>query len=515
MLRPLALPYTVAALGVLLLAAAAQAQRAPGTLHVGLRTGATAYGGEYDGTSGAGADDNAGAAWMYRDFGVGLGAEFGYQLTRRLSGRMDLHFGRYANLDRADVFNPLTGTIGQRNDGEGVAQLQALLRFTPLPYARAVPYVQAGGALAFGQGDGAAYGPALGAGVEYAVTPRVAVFVEATGAMLFPDGAIDGFDPDGQGYESTDRVDYDALTQYGAGVRYTPRAAAGRALVAVDCPGPLGIGEDGAFTARTAGATGSPHWDFGDGVTTGEVTTTHAYMAAGTYTARFSARVRNRDASAECPVTVEAKGPPPAVDACAASPLRAAAEAPVAFGATVSGAAVVRWDFGDGHAADGAEAAHAYAEPGTYEATLTATGAGGTATCQVTVSVGTADEVFCEAVQTLAPAHFGFGMDALSINAREELAANVPALKRCPALCVRLDAFTDGTEGTPALAQRRAEAVRDFYLRSGIAPHRIAVRDGGVAPDANPSRDALPGDRAARRVESVPMTCPAPDGPGD
>src|SRR5690606_35467085 len=100
-------------------------------------------------------------------------------------------------------------------------------------------------------------------------------------------------------------------------------------------------------------------------------------------------------------------------------------------------------------------------------------------------------------------------------NAREEPAPNAPALRRRPALCVRLDAFTDGTEGTPALAQRRAQAVRDFYLRSGIAPHRIAVRDGGVAPDANPSRDALPGDRAARRVESVPMTCPAPDGPGD
>lgn len=505
MLRTPALCQTAAVAALLFLVplTRAQAPREAGALYLGFSTGATAYGGEYDGTGGSTAAGNAGAAWLYRDLGVGLGGEVGYQFTRAVGAEAGLYFGRYANLDRADGFNPLTGTTGQLNKGEGVAQLRALLRLTALPRARLTPYALAGGVLALGQGEGAAYGPAGGLGVEYVATPRVAVFVEAQGALLFPDVAVDGFDPDGQGYQLADQVDYDALAHYGVGVRYALRP--GGPHLALECPDRLALGEEGTFAARLAAPAGA-RWDLGDGASTDGVGATHAYAAPGVYEVSFSARVRGRDVAAGCTVSVEAQGAPPVLEACAAAPLRAVAGTPVTF-SVATDVSNLRWDFGDGAVASTAGAMHAYATPGLYEAVFTASNAGGTTSCRVAVSVGTEDEVYCEGVQALEPVHFGFEMDVLSMNGREPLVENVRRLKRCPSLCLRLDAFTDGVEDGPELATRRAEAVRDAYVHQGIEPGRIEIRPLGPAPGADDGRDPLPGDRAARRVESVLADC--------
>jgi PKD repeat protein len=502
------LAIRIAAFTTLLLlepVAHAQVLREAGTLYFGLGTGATAYGGEYDGTGGTSAADNAGAAWLYRDLGVGLGADGGYQLTPVLGARMGLYFGRYANLDRADGFNPLTGTTGQRNDGEGVVQLQALLRVTALPRARVTPYALAGAALALGQGEGMGYGPAAGAGVEYVVSPRMAVFAEAHGAVLFPDAAVDGFDPSGQGYELADNVDYDALTHYGVGVRYVFRPGAGAPRLLLVCPERLGLYESGTFTAEATPAPDA-HWDFGDGATAEGRAASHAFERPGTFAVTFTVRERGREASAGCDVLVEARGEPPVVEACAATPARVAVGALVAFSAASSDARV-RWDFGDGASAEAAEAEHAYDVPGAYEATLTASNAAGAASCRALVSVGTADEVFCEGVRALEPVYFSAEMDALPVNARERLAENVERLRRCPALCVRLGGYTDGVEQGPNRALRRAEVVRDYYAQAGIDPARVEIATTGLAPDADDARDPLPGDRRARRVESVPVVC--------
>ena len=186
------------------LCAPAQAQRPSGTLFLGARGGATAYGGELDSCADyLDPDFDEGEAcefgWVFSDLGFGVGAELGYQFTRGFGLSLGALYGQYPNLDRDDAFNPFTGAFGRLNEGDDVLQVQGLLRLNTA--GRVAPYVELGGAVVFGQGqevdgDGIlGYGPVAGGGLDFLVGRQLALFVGVQGQLVFPDDAVDSSDP--------------------------------------------------------------------------------------------------------------------------------------------------------------------------------------------------------------------------------------------------------------------------------------------------------------------------------
>lgn len=94
---------------------------------------------------------------------------------------------------------------------------------------------------------------------------------------------------------------------------------------------------------------------------------------------------------------------------------------------------------------------------------------------------------------------------ALRPGAEAELDTAVAALKRSPSVDVRVEGHTDATGAASynqALSERRARAVADYLVRSGIAPGRIRTvgygEDRPIAPN-----DTASGRARNRRVEIV------------
>jgi len=163
-------------------------------------------------------------------------------------------------------------------------------------------------------------------------------------------------------------------------------------------PSVVGVGENVTFDASasadyadgvTASGIVSYEWDFGDGTNATGVNATHAYAASGTYTVTLTVT----DAMGYTDTTTLEVG----VDA--ADPVAEAGDdvivAPgvaATFDGTAStddvGIETYEWDFGDNESATGATVTHAYADPGTYEVTLTVTDfVGNNATDALTVTV--------------------------------------------------------------------------------------------------------------------------------
>ena len=97
---------------------------------------------------------------------------------------------------------------------------------------------------------------------------------------------------------------------------------------------------------------------------------------------------------------------------------------------------------------------HSNPGPGSYTATITATNAFGTDTCSVTVNVG---DSYCADITELNSVYFGYGQSSLSADARERLDENIEILRRCPEICVMINAYSDGSE--PGDAMRISQAL--------------------------------------------------------
>lgn len=137
------------------------------------------------------------------------------------------------------------------------------------------------------------------------------------------------------------------------------------------------------------GVISSYSWDFGDGRTASGVAVSHAYSAPGTYTVRLT--VTDNDGASDTTtqsVTVAATIPPPVAEA--GGPYAGTVGQPVTLNGSGSTGSISQylWNFGDGHTAQGATVTHTYTAPGTYTATLTVSGPGGTDTdtAQVVIS---------------------------------------------------------------------------------------------------------------------------------
>lgn len=145
----------------------------------------------------------------------------------------------------------------------------------------------------------------------------------------------------------------------------------------------VGVGEPVTLTAGQSysllGSITAYEWSFGDGSTTGRLTTTsrtHTYTSPGTYTVELTVRDGNGNTdTATTTVTVEDK-PPQAV--FAPSTFDAQTGEAVSFDARGSTDAEgpinsYRWTFGDGASATGATQTHTYASGGSYTVRLTVT----------------------------------------------------------------------------------------------------------------------------------------------
>jgi outer membrane protein OmpA-like peptidoglycan-associated protein len=106
-------------------------------------------------------------------------------------------------------------------------------------------------------------------------------------------------------------------------------------------------------------------------------------------------------------------------------------------------------------------------------------------------------------VLTLGDVLFAPNHSELTTAARRKLAPFVTILKEQPQRSIRIAGYTDssGPESDNLdLSQRRADAVRDFFVENGISPTRITARGYGEA-DSVGSNATVVGRRENRRVE--------------
>ncbi|MEL7360986.1 MAG: PKD domain-containing protein [Bacteroidota bacterium] len=504
-------------LAVLLVSSAALAQvRADNTFFLQARVGLTTYGGDIDNNP----DNEIGTYLENGD--IGFGGELGYQFSPGGAISLAYLYGSYPNTltDFADA--PIPSTV---RDSDVVQEVQLRLRLTPFGGWRIAPFVTLGGSFAFATPGNSendpledfAYGPLFGGGLDIQLTGRLALVLEGDVRLFFPDGGIDGSDPSNATIPvAADESDFDALGFLGGGVRFTFKSPITKVDAMIDGPMSLEAGQTGTFSADVnPDATGplSFGWDWGDGSTSTGLIATHTYSSPGAYTVTFTATgPANTDVET---MTVEVTTPPappaqpPVLANCTATPGTASVGEAVRFSATVTGTTPIsfRYDFGDGGSANTLNASHTYNQTGTYTVTLTSTNEAGTDQCTFVVNVA---DRFCQDVSELNTVFFDYSASALNSEAQSRLDENIEVLERCPDLCVIVNGYTDDREGNKlSLSEQRATAVAAYYVQSGIDQSRIQTRGLGEAPDSNSKEDPGPGDRNARRAESLPVGCSA------
>ncbi|TDE39086.1 PKD domain-containing protein [Antarcticimicrobium sediminis] len=137
----------------------------------------------------------------------------------------------------------------------------------------------------------------------------------------------------------------------------------------IDGPDMLAVGQEARFDASLSadsdGAILSYEWAFGDGGTASGVRTAHSFDAPGTYDLRLTVRddagVSNSSVTALKQVVVR---PVPVANLNAPPPVCPAE--PVIWQVDAEPQTQVRWVFGDGRAAEGAEVRHMFDRPGLF-----------------------------------------------------------------------------------------------------------------------------------------------------
>src|SRR2546426_828650 len=204
-----------------------------------------------------------------------------------------------------------------------------------------------------------------------------------------------------------------ASHSYSAGGIYSPAVTATDSLggtkvtqtqtVSVTAPpAPLGasvsaprqaadVGQSVSFTCSATGGAApySYGWTFGDGNTGSGPAVNHVYQSAGAMTVTCTA-TDSASASAAASKSVDVS-PSPSV-AAHANPSAAAPGTSLTFSAQATGGpggfTDYAWSLGDGATGSGIQVAHAFAQPGSYQASVVVTDAnGGTASGSVSVTI--------------------------------------------------------------------------------------------------------------------------------
>lgn len=137
-------------------------------------------------------------------------------------------------------------------------------------------------------------------------------------------------------------------------------------------------------------------WDFGDGGKATGAVVDHTYTFPGTYQATLTVSSAASTASATVRIIVTAPHTAEPLHADAGSDQVVTEDDTVLLDGSASTPAHeidgYRWDFGDGETAEGANADHEFAEPGTYEVELTITRGSDTDTDTTIIEVQPADD---------------------------------------------------------------------------------------------------------------------------
>jgi PKD repeat protein len=169
------------------------------------------------------------------------------------------------------------------------------------------------------------------------------------------------------------------------------------------------INQDVSFNASASSVSNGTYvWDFGDGQSGSDVTTTHRYQRGGTFTIVLTVTSDSKQSSTASRTINVSTVLPPQVANFTFSPTAPAINQDVVFtvpllpgpGGGAQGA-TFSWDFGDGTTGTGTPITHRYSRGGTFAVTLRVTSEAGltaAATRQITVSTtlpaGSANFVF-------------------------------------------------------------------------------------------------------------------------
>jgi len=108
-------------------------------------------------------------------------------------------------------------------------------------------------------------------------------------------------------------------------------------------------------------------------------------------------------------------------------------------------------------------------------------------------------------VESLSGPHFAFNAAALTAEGQAKVRGAAQMLKRYPDRGIEVSGYTDSTENDSRdrrLSERRAEAVKQILVESGVSASRITTAGYGAA---NPvaSNATAEGRAQNRRVEIV------------
>ena len=155
------------------------------------------------------------------------------------------------------------------------------------------------------------------------------------------------------------------------------------------------INQDVSFNGSSSTVSnGTFAWDFGDGQTGADVTVTHRYSRAGTFTVTLSVTSDTRATSTSSRTINVSATLPPTTANFTFSPTNPAINQDVIFNTGAQGpggivTGIFAWDFGDGGNGTGAMVTHRFARGGTFTVTLRVTadtGLSATTSRPITVS---------------------------------------------------------------------------------------------------------------------------------
>jgi outer membrane protein OmpA-like peptidoglycan-associated protein len=114
----------------------------------------------------------------------------------------------------------------------------------------------------------------------------------------------------------------------------------------------------------------------------------------------------------------------------------------------------------------------------------------------------------CKQKVQLTGIEFATDSDVLTSASDATLKTAIDKLKKCEAIAVKVDGYTDSTG--PAkfnlqLSQKRADAVKAYLVQNGIAASRLSAKGDGEA-DPIASNATMAGRAENRRVELTPAT---------